>query len=113
MDITKEKKKEDKLFNEAENADIAPAPAPAPALATNYTDKARILELEAKLAESEAKAALATQVIVEPRMAAVEKKSVNMRCPKPLYLQLKKKAKDLGYKSVNMYCLDIISKAEI
>ena len=110
MDITKKKKKkEDKLFNEAENADIAPAPA----LATNYTDKARILELEAKLAESEAKAALATQVIVEPRMAAVEKKSVNMRCPKPLYLQLKKKAKDLGYKSVNMYCLDIISKAEI
>ena len=113
MDITKKnKKKEDKLFNEAENADIALASAPAPAT-TNYTDKARILELEAKLAESEAKAALATQVIVEPRMAAVEKKSVNMRCPKPLYLQLKKKAKDLGYKSVNMYCLDIICKAEI
>ena len=103
MDLTK-RKKVDKIFAEAENSDSAPASA------TNYTDKARILELEAKLAETEAKAALATQVIVEPRMAAVEKRSVNMRCPKPLYLQLKKKAKDLGYKSVNMYCLDIIQK---
>ena len=103
MDLTK-RKKVDKIFAGAENSDSAPAPA------TNYTDKARILELEEKLAETEAKAALATQVIVEPRMAAVEKRSVNMRCPKPLYLQLKKKAKDLGYKSVNMYCLDIIQK---
>ena len=108
--LGRKKKTEAEIYAEVE--ETAPASVPAPAT-TNYTDKARILELEAKLAESEAKAALATQVIVEPRMAAVEKKSVNMRCPKPLYLQLKKKAKDLGYKSVNMYCLDIISKAEI
>ena len=112
MDISKKKKLE-KLYNEAENAAPVTAPVAVEASTTNYTDKARILELEAKLAESEAKAAQVTKVIVEPRMAAVEKKSVNMRCPKPLYLQLKKKAKDLGYKSVNMYCLDLISKANM
>ena len=43
-------------------------------------------------------------------METVEKKRYfNESSKGPLYLQLKKESKNAGYKSVNMYCVDIIS----